>query len=176
MVSPKEVDDWIRAHRLQHLCIQDLLTLSPGDVMDVAIFDRNMEEYGMWDKIPGNTPMPASDMFRFNHHQIKMLENGNWVISMCGDEHKHPIHYNFESLATHWTWLGSYIGGDANPVICVKHEITRDGEDMPKGRKPFEINVADLHPLTRVGWRGPVMFWKYVENSNMPVFWRDPVE
>jgi hypothetical protein len=172
MNPPKEVYNWIRAHRLQHLCIQDLRKLNLGDVIEVAIFDRNMEEYGMWDQIPGNESLNPAEFFRFNKHHIEISGNDRWMLRLQWGDFEHPIHYNVESLATHWTWLVPEKDG----IIRCGTEILRDKESIPNNRKAFEINVADLHPLTRVGWRGPVMLWKHVEASNIPVFWRDPVE
>ena len=62
MENGKDVYDWISHHRLWHLCLEDLQTMKPGDEIDVAIFDRNMEEYGMWDKLPPNTPHLPKDL------------------------------------------------------------------------------------------------------------------
>ena len=151
----KEYGEWIRDHRLYHLCIRDLEKFKPGDVIDVAIFDRNMEEYGMWDDIRPDTPLKAKEFFRFNHHQIRIIDNNNWILIMDGEEFDFPLHYNLKKDGT----------------IRIKNEIINSGEQIPHGRKKFKINVSDLHPLTRVGWRGPVMLWKYVQESKVQVIW-----
>ena len=36
-----DYEKWIRKNRLYHFCIEDLKNLETGDVIDVAIFDRN---------------------------------------------------------------------------------------------------------------------------------------
>jgi hypothetical protein len=165
----KEVYDWIRDHRLYHLCIDDLETLKPGDVLDVVIFDRNFEEYGMWDEIPANTPFEPKQFFRFNHHQIEWLGDGRWNLKLQWGDFEHPLHYNVESLATNWTWLGP----DENGMIDVRQEIINGDEEIPLTRKAFSLSITDFHPRTRVGWRGPVMMWKHVQESKDRVFWLD---
>lgn len=161
----EEYKEWIRGYRADHLCIDDIQKLKPGDVLDVAIFDRNMEEYGMWAEIPANTPFPADEFFRFNHHKIKIMENGCWELQMNSEKFQHPIHYNTESYATRWTWVVP--SGKDNKVI----ELQRKG----KGQKlrVFKLAIKDMFPLTRIGWRGPVMLWKYVKESTIPVYWDD---
>lgn len=165
----REYNDWIRRHRLHHLCLQDLQKFKPGDMIDVAIFDCNMEEYGIWDEIPKDTPFNAEEFFRFNHHQIRINDNNNWTIIMFGEEFNHPIHYNIENLATNWEWSEP----KKDETIRIKTEIIDSGENIPKGRKKFHVQVADLHPLTRIGWRGPIMLWKYVQESKEQVYWTE---
>lgn len=161
-MDTQEVYNWLRSHRHQHLCIRDLDHFSPGDVIDVAIFDRNMEEYGIWDEIPGNEPFNAAEFFRFNHHQIKWIGDGMWTLIMDGEEFDRPIHYNTESLSTHWTWVEATLDSEQ------KKYVIRIGD--------ADIQVDSLHHLTRVGWRGAIMLWKHVESSKMRVLWHDPVE
>ena len=165
----KEVYEWIRTHRLYHLCIDDLEQLNIGDIIDVVVFDRNFEEGGtIWDKIPSNTPFEPKEFFRFNHSKIKYLGDRKWELMFNYGEFVHPIHYNTESLATSWTWV---VPDDNNKIIIGNESIMGDAK-IPKHRKRFEIKIDNLHPRTRIGWRGPIMFLKDVENSKVPVFWR----
>ena len=149
--------EWIGAHRLWHLCMEDL---PASGLLDVAIFDRNMEELGKWCE---SSPEPAAEFFKGNRHTVELLGNGKWKV--MGEEH--PIHYCLESLATGWTWAA------LDEPIDV--ELLDSAQSIPAERKSFTMDPAQLHPRTRVGWRGPMMLWKHVEQSSTPVFWKEVV-
>ena len=164
-----ELYKWIEDHKLLHLCIDDVMSLRVGQELDVVIFDRNMEENGIWDKFKKDKKYNPEDFFKYNHHIIKYKGNFIWDIQFSwGETFEYPIHINVQSLSTNWNWI--VLDTHDNTININNEEISQD-ESIPDGRKDVYLYLEDFPLRTRVGWRGSIMLWKHVKNKGQ-VYWK----
>src|SRR5690606_23210481 len=105
--------DWIDSNKLYHLSLYDVQLLEIGTTIDVAIFDSNFEEYGIWSKTNAGDPYKPIELFKYNRHKIEIIGGEcegkcerKWLIHFnWGESYEHPYHYNIENLATNWKWI-----------------------------------------------------------------------
>ena len=136
--------------------------------MDVAIFDRNMEEYGMWDNFKNNVEYDPEEFFKYNRHIIKYKGNFTWDIQLSwGETFENTIHINVQSLATNWHWVR--LDTDDN-TIHIENEIISEDEIIPSDRTGIHLHLKDFPLRTTVGWRGPIMLWEHVKDKEQ-VYW-----
>ncbi len=163
-----ELYKWIDDHRLFHLTIHDVMSLKPGQELDVAIFDRNMEEYGMWDNFRDREKYGPEEFFKNNRCTIKYKGDFIWDIQFSwGETFEHPVHVNVQSLATNWNWI---VLNTNDNTIHIKNEILSESESIPSDRTKVNLRLQDFPLRTRVGWRGPIMLWEHVKNKGK-VYW-----
>ena len=161
MEDSYELYEWIDKHKTLHLTINDVNKLSVGDKLDVVLFDRNVEEYGIWDKLKRETPYDPQDFFKWNRAILvyKGGENRSWDIHFSfGETHEHPAHINVEHLPTNWHWTALEKDG----YVHITNNILNTGEtlvDYPD-HHPIHLQWEDFSGDTTVGWRGPIMLWK----------------
>ena len=148
--------DFIELSRPSHLTIADVEKLSPGDELDVVIWDGNFEEYWIWDKSEPNRHYDPEEFYRANHHRLVYLGNLTWTLYIDGEIVDHPIHLNTEDLLTTRSWV-AVEGGEIN----IRDEyLPRDWKEIPSHWKPIKKRWEEFPKTTRAGWRGPIMLWK----------------
>ena len=156
-----EMYDFITKSQLHHLTIEDIVKMSPGDKIDVIIWDANWEEYWIWDNAePGKNYDPQS-FFKENRHQITYLGNMEWNIHFnFGDTFRHPVHIITSISDKNWWW---------SEIVNGSVHTENQGLTCPHGKSltqknPKRSEWTQLPHTTRVGWRGPMMLWnKLVE-------------
>ncbi len=157
-----EMYDFIEQCKDNHLTINDILDLSAGDKLDVVIWDRNFEEYWIWNKAKSNKPYDPQIFFGPNRWTIIYKGDMEWtIISEAGEGESfdHPVHLNTEHLNTYMIWVGLENDG----MVHIEYEIIKEGNKIPKGWIETHIHWKDFPKTTRVGWRGPIMLWKKLE-------------
>ena len=163
-----EVNKFIEATKGKHLTIADIDKLNVNDVLDVVIYDRNACD--VWtQKHKEEKSLPVREFFKENRAQLWYIGNYRWVIHFSfGDSFIHPIHLDTSDLDTYWSWV------DVNPMdgkIHIVEEVIERGKSIPDHWKPKHVPWADFPKETRVGWRGPIMLWKELDEFNY-VYWK----
>jgi len=157
-----EVYGFIKDCQNMHLTLGDVKDLQVGDELDVVIWDRNFEEYWIWNKAVENQPYDPWKFFKANRHKVTYRGNMSWNIHFnFGEIILHPIHLNTENLETNWKWCAI---DETDGKIHIKTEIVKDGEEIPEHWEEKHMHWTEFPDSTRVGWRGPMMFWKELEN------------
>lgn len=161
-----ETHDFIENCSSEHLTLADVLKLKKGDCLDVVIWDRNYEEYWMWNHAVPMQPYRPFEFYRANRHKLHYLGDYKWNIEFpFGETHPHPIHLWTGDLQTKYVWFAlenNYI--DTTAEMYPSFSIPSDWEPVLK-------HVSEFSPSTRVGWRGPIMLWKKLEKMS-DVFYR----
>ncbi len=156
---PLEMYDFIEQCKPYHLTIEDVLNLSVGQQLDVVIWDRNFEEYGIWERATSNKICRPEELFQHNRWTIVYKSNMEWTIISeggGGESFDHPVHLNVQHLNTYMTWVGLENDG----MVNIDHEIIKKGNRIPKGWTETHIHWKDFPKTTRAGWRGPIMLWE----------------
>jgi len=156
-----EMYDWIKKTKPYHLILGEVLKLEIGDIVEVAMFDSNFEEYDIWNNIKPGEILPAP-MF-FKHNKSTLIYKGNlvWDIEYdFGETIEHPVHICTEGINSK-----SYFTKSENGNIKIKSEAFTNGE-----KKYQIINCKNLSSQTRVGWRGPMIKWEHLSHLP-PVYW-----
>lgn len=154
-VSAINMYDFIYEHtKEKHLRLSDIQNLNPGDQLDVVIWDSNLEEYGIWDKLKKDTHYSPEEFFKSNHHQLTYLGNYEW-----------DIYFTFEE-------------GDLDPYRHPVHIMLKDSENifeihdgyvcLPKfnGEQKKICPVDEVDKDCKIGWRGPMMLWSDLLSYN----------
>ena len=148
--------------RGKHLTIKDVTQLGIGETLDVVIWDRNFEEYWIWDNAESGKNYDAEEFFKHNRNQITYKGNMEWDIHFSFVETiEHPVHLDTTGVETNWTWVA--IGTDGK--IHITKEILNKEEKIPSHWKPKHIHWSEFPEDTRVGWRGPMMLWKDLKDA-----------
>ena len=142
----------------KHLKISDVDKLKVGDVLDVFVYDRNF--YDGLDDFEENKPYKATDILKHSHMKLHYKGGHVWDIEMSWGTYEHPIELSLEKLDTNWKWSPLQ-----NDMIHITNNITRSNQKVQKGWKPIHMHYDEFPKDTRVGWRGPMIPWKYVKFS-----------
>ncbi|AYV75426.1 MAG: hypothetical protein Terrestrivirus1_300 [Terrestrivirus sp.] len=128
----------------EHLTIRDVKLMSVGDVIDVVIWDKNFEEYWIWEHAEEKTYYDPCVFFKSNRCKLTYKGDMQWDIYFdFGDTFTHPVHLDVSSLQTDWTWY---------PIDELDGKIHSDWTTK-------HIHWTEFPDTTRVGWRGPIMLW-----------------
>lgn len=165
-----EMKNFIRVYsKDKHLTLGDVKQMSPGVTIDVVIWDRNYEEYWIWDNAEDKKEYDPEEFFEQNRHQITYLGNMKWDIKFpFGETIAHPIHLDTSSLQTNWRWVAVEEDG----FIHITTEVVNEGEEIPSHWEPKHMHWSEFPDTTIVGWRGPIMLWDNLKN--MPQVYYDP--
>lgn len=171
-----ELYTWIELNRGLHLTLGDLMGWEVGKTYKVVMFDRNFEEYHIWDNTKQNTPYEPEDFFQQNEMDIVYHGNMEWTLNMKWGEFEHPVHFDVASLDRGWTWSPVDVHKE-NPNergISITGEPLCLGEKLPKGKTSLWMSWSEFPPDTRVGWRGPMMMWDTLKY--LPLVYHAPLE
>jgi len=153
-----DVYDFIKLSKPYHLKINDIKKLRPGDELDVVIWDRNFEEYHIWENCKSEKLYDSKEFFKENRHKITYQGYIKWDIHFpYGETIQHPVHLNTSGLETNWEW---YAISQQDGYVNITNEILKSGEIIPKHWKSKRIHWTEFPETTRVGWRGPIMLWE----------------
>lgn len=157
-----ELYTWIKETKIYHLSIEDFLKWPIGEERKCIILDHNFEEgNGIWDNHQSGHVMKAVDFFKFNVHTITKKDGWKWDIHFNYNETlEHPIHVCVENLSTSCTWAGL---NDCDEVH-IKNEMLDGCVPFPTHRESFKINIRDFPKRNRIGWRGPIILYEYLEH------------
>lgn len=147
-----EMYKWIDYYIDKHLTIG---SLKVGEIMDVAMFDGNFEEYEIWSELKRNQNYSPEQFFKSTRNKIRYNGDETWDIMFnWGQTVTHPLHIDTSTFNTSWTWM---VLDGKNLTITTTYnngKIT----NLPLGCQQH-VNYDNLPKSTRVGWRGPVMLW-----------------
>ncbi len=144
----------------KHLKLSDIHNLNVGDILDVVIWDRNFEEYWIWDNAKCNKLYKPIEFFKENRCLLNYLGDYKWDITFpYGETIRHPVHLEVTSLKTNWKWMHIEDG-----EIHIKNEVVSINEKIPNGWKAIHKPITEVSNETRVGWRGPMIMWNELEN------------
>ena len=153
--------EWINYYKSNHLVINDLKKMNVGDTLDVVIFDRNFEEYFIWPKLKKNKSYTPKYFFKGNRHQIKYNGDLTWDITYSfGCIAHHPIEINVSKFDLGFTW---YPLTGENMILNTKI-VNNKTVKLPK-KNQLKIHWTDFPKNTSIGWRGPIMLWKNINNT-----------
>lgn len=144
-----EMYDFIKNCKDKHLTLGDIRKMSPGETIDVVIWDTHFEEHDIWDNMEEDKSYDAQEFFKSNRNQITYLDNYEWNIHFnYGETLKHPVHVIFEENNC-WREIIN------NTVRSFNFEYN----------STVSLTPIDTFPdCTRVGWRGPIMLWDKLDN------------
>lgn len=162
MSKRMEMYELIKHLKPYHLTVKDLKTLNVGDTLDVAIFDRNMEDGKIWDLKPKKL-YDVVDFFSETRHTVTLSEISWHILFNYGDKHESIEHY----LHIDMTDLPQSHLLKHDCENCVWHPVDREG-------RIGDVYWRDLPDSTRVGWRGEAMLWKDLQESKYKVYYLDP--
>ena len=166
-----DVYKWIENNDSQMLTIGDLKKWKIGTSKEVAIFDRNFEEYKILN-LPENKKYKPSYFFSANKHTITYIGDLNWIIHYpSGEDNQHRVEIDVKKYDNGWTWM---------PVDCDGPYLTLDSIssngriiNVPKNKQK-RIHLSKLDNSTKIGWRGPIMLWDDLRKHKDKVYYDDP--
>lgn len=120
-----------------------------GKTIAVALLDRNFEEYGIWDLERYKLYKPTI-FFKNNKATIKYNGGYTWLINYnYGESVEQDIEVNMVDGVTK-------IGDITWSPLDNKGYIT-----CTSGKSKIHFN--DLPNDTRIGWRGPMIYWDFLK-------------
>lgn len=162
-----EMDDLIEHLKPYHLTVKYLKTLNAGDTLDVAIFDRNMEDGKIWSSLQPKELYDVVDFFSDTRRKVTFSGDHSWdILFNFGNKREsieHELHIDMTDLY--------HDDIEHDSAGCVWHPVDCDG-------RIGNVYWKDLPDNTRVGWRGPAMLWKDLkeQGSKYSVYYLDPQE
>jgi hypothetical protein len=150
-----EMYDFIRSCEDLHLTKNDLEGMASETQLDVVIWDRNFEEYWIWDRAIPNHHYPPLEFFSKNRYTLVYLGDFEWDIVFPWETIKHPIHLSLESLNINYTWAA--LGNDG--IIHIDQYRTKDAKGLISSliEVPIHKHYSTFPSNTRIGWRGPII-------------------
>lgn len=147
-----ELYQFIRNCKHLHLTKADVDLLKPGDRLDVVIWDRNFEEYWIWQQ-PEHVPYLPEVFFSENRHQLVYQGGHEWDIEFnFGETIRHPFHLSLEGENTSYQW------GMLEGVEAHVHSWKKVGEEPTDEPGPYDwIHVTDY--VKKPGESGPPEGW-----------------
>ena len=156
------LEEWIDMNRQKFITIHNITTLEPGQTIKLLCIDRNF-----YDCLPVNVYSPDSAMDPesfFQNNYIAEYRHGSDLhvdLMMNCDNEWSPFNFHLNYRDHSW------------------YPLNNDGilpyED-PQGFADFsgvQLDYRDYPAGTLVGWRGPMIEWKHVENSDN-IYWDEP--
>lgn len=161
-----EMYQWIKDTRPYHLNLKEVQNWQKGEKREVVMFDRNFEEYDIWENIKQKTSLPATTFFKHNKGTLTYKGDLKWDITYdFGETIEHEVHISTASLSTSWKWVNI-----ENNHIEIKNEVLDNRVTLPSHKSKMKIPISKFPLETRVGWRGPMIEWKYLSKLP-PVYW-----
>jgi hypothetical protein len=170
MTTALELYDFIEKSKPEHLTIKDVKQLKVGNTIDVVMWDRNFEEYWIWNNGKYGILYDPETFFVANHNKITYLGNMEWNIHFRSGDVTCPIHLDVSNLETYWRWVEI---NEKDGMIHITNEILNKGEKIPDAWKPKHIHWTDFPETTRVGWRGSIMLWEKLKTMPKVYFVKD---
>jgi len=150
-----EVYTFIKNCTPYHLTLNDVKNMKEGDTIEVVIWDRNFEEYGIWNSVKEGVSYNPQIFFQCNKHKLTYKGNMIWDIDFNhGETFRHPVHIEHEK--NKWRAIdndGNVYSGCSD---CETKKILQHWSEYPGN--------------SRVGWRGPAMLWDKL-NGLPQVYW-----
>lgn len=147
MPEALEMYDWIKFTKKQHLTIFDLEKWKINETKTVAIFDRNFEEYFIWDDLSKYKIYKPRYFFKANKCKVTYRGNMVWSIDNFGDDEcGRPVELDTAILNNGYKWM---------PVI----------NNYVRCSKKPGYSCSFFPNNTRIGWRGPMMLWTDLVNG-----------
>ena len=128
------------------------------------MFDRNFEEMcSIWnnESLKENSSYPSKKLFSGCKSKLTYKGNYEWDIHYnYGETIRHKIEICAKSLNTNWDWIPL----NENNEIVIDNDILIEGLPKLPHKNQTIISIDKFPDLTRVGWRGPMILWKYIES------------
>ena len=160
-----ELYKWINHYKEKLLTINTIKNWNINEIKDVVIFDRNFEEYFIWENTRKNENYTAEYFFQGNRCRIKYNGNLTWDIEFDVGTITHPVELDVTDLGTGWAWM------PLNGEYMTINTVVKDWKitDLPQNEQ-HNIHFTKFNDNTRIGWRGPIMLWSDVKNAQ-DVYW-----
>lgn len=156
-----EIKGWVDVHRPMHLTVGDLRRMKKGKVYDCVNFHRNFPDY-IWDTHEELTVFRASYLFANYRAKIKYLGDAKWSYTHAyGETFEYNVHIDVSPFQDAITWAPLE---DDGYLRMIPHK----GSKLPKIVKHW----TKFSDNTRIGWRGPMMWWKDLK-ERPPVYYHD---
>ena len=159
------LENWLDMNSQNYLTINDVTSLDNGEIIKVLCIDRNF-----YDCLPSNMngpedAMPPEQFFENNYiaeyrHGYDL--HGELLMNCHDDGDWYPFNFHINYAEDSWYPLGD------NGVL--------PNQD-PQGFADFTgviLDYRDYPAGTLIGWRGPMIKWEYVENSDN-IYWNDNI-
>ena len=132
-----------------------------GNIITVALFDRNFEEYGIWDNFDDYKLYEPAEFFKYNKATIRYNGGNTWIINMGStcEYYEHFIEVNVVDIRPK----------NSNLTWC---PIDEKG-NIPIKKYNKKINFNNIPCNTKIGWRGPMILWDKIINLGNKVYKAD---
>lgn len=166
----EEMHQFIENSRPYHLTLGDVKKFPIGYKFEVVNWDRNYEEYWIWDNAIPLAEYDPEIFFKENKLTLTYKGNMRWVRKDSNGEtyDEETIEIDVSNLQTYWKWVPLSEDG----YVDITTEELREGQKIPKEWKPKHIHWSRLPNNTRVGIRGPMMYWDYLKD--LPLVYYEP--
>ena len=95
---PIEMYDYIKMTKPLHLTLGDVRELKVGDKIDVICWDRNWEEYWIWDNAEKDKPYDPREFFKGSKQILEYKGGCTWDINFSfGEMIVHPFHVSLDT-------------------------------------------------------------------------------
>ena len=149
MKKSLELYDFIDSEYLNHLTLQDITQMKIGSQVKVVVWDRNVEEYGIWENLLKNEEYDAEEFFRWNVYTLTYQGNVKILLkSETSDDIEDNLHVDITAYDVGWKW---------NPL--------QDDGSLVIGK--IKVPSSSIHPQTRVGFRGPMMLFRHLKGKRV---------
>lgn len=148
-----------------HLTVGKLKKLRKAR-LELAIFDRNMEDGKIWTYLKPKKNYKPEHFFSETRHKVTYNGGHTWqILFEYADGKSQLVEHNLEVDYSHVQKLSN------SDHDCLWHPVDCDG--YIDG-----IYWKDLPDDVRIGWRGPAMLWKDLKSysGKYKVYYLDPSE
>ena len=153
--------EFIRITKPNHLTLGDVLKWRVGHVEDVVLWCEDFEDLWISDYAIKDKYYHPEDFFAANRCKLVYQGNMKWDIIFCtGLIIEHHVHLNTSALNTSVKWCAVNSDG----YIHIDQDITPTCGHLSPNRKIIDMHWREFPTHTRIGWRGPIMSWKYLKD------------
>lgn len=146
-----ELYDWIEQSKPKHLKKGEFDLWPIGHQEKIVLFDRNFEEYGIWDEMKENVADDPIRFFRFNTFTATKTGPYCWQLDGIMENQNFRIELDIANLGTGWNWAPVNKEGEIKLTSTVKNwKVTEI-------KNPNIIPWKAFNDSTRIGWRGPAI-------------------
>jgi hypothetical protein len=160
-----EIEQWEKKVRSSWLTIADIKRLSPGDVLDVAVLDRNVIETADSAGIPPNRPVAAQRFLKSSMARYEHIEGLRGKLTLLINSERIELdpfefHVDFDGKGNWYPLMDGVL-----PAKDPQGFMKLLGKKTP---------WSAMSPKTHVGYRGPMIVWSKVRSlsaSSPKIYW-----
>ncbi len=169
---PQEMQQFLEIAKPYHLTLGEIKQFPVGHKFEVVSWDRNYEEAWIWNEAIPMQVYESEVFFAWNRCTVTYKGAMEWTIKNIDGSFDHKVEIDVSNLDACWTWWPL----NENGYLDINNEPLTKGQEILSHWKPKHLHWSELPGTTRVGWRGPMMYWEYLKDMPLVYYDKNAIE